>query len=149
LWPQVLSEMQKKLRYNPADKFVCLVVEPASASGGGGGGVVGVVEVSFIAEKEILASLEAGTQGFPYIASMAVDPGVRRQGAATAMLGAAQGVAGAWRERQALLHVYQDNAPAVDLYRAAGYETIFADASWWAKLAVRPRFLMRKRFPAL
>ena len=31
---QVLSEMQKKLRYNPADRFVCLVVEAADGSGG-------------------------------------------------------------------------------------------------------------------
>lgn len=138
---QVLSEMQKKLRYNPADRFVCLVVEGVQ-----GEGVVGVVEVALLGEKEkeIMQSLEPDTAAFAYVASMAVAPAVRRRGAASALLAATERVAALWGERQSLLHVYQDNAPAVQLYQANGYKTIFQDAPWLARLAVRPRFLMRK-----
>ena len=77
---------------------------------------------------------------------MAVDPSTRRKGAATAMLTAAELIAQRWDEQQSLLHVYQDNTPAVEVYKANGYEIIFQDAPWLAKLAVRPRFLMRKQF---
>jgi ribosomal protein S18 acetylase RimI-like enzyme len=77
---------------------------------------------------------------------MAVDTACRRQGVASAMLLAAERVAARWGEAQTLLHVYQDNAPAIAVYEAAGYDVIFQDAPWLAKLAVRPRFLMRKQF---
>lgn len=152
--------MSKKLRYNPEDRFVCLVVESAKNSSSSysatttasqsntssNNQVVGVVEVSYIDEKEILKSLEPGTTWFVYVASMAVDPGCRRQGVATAMMEAAEQVALRWDEEQTLLHVYQDNTPAIELYKVNGYETIFQDPSWLARVAVRPRFLMRKRF---
>ena len=108
----------------------------------------GVVEVSYLDEKEVLQSLEPGTQGFIYVASMAVDPAQRRRGAATALLAAAEAVALAWDEGQATLHVYQDNASAIELYERRGFEIIYKDAPWLARLAVRPRFLMRKRFGA-
>jgi len=81
---EVLSEMQKKLKYNPVDKFVLLVVERVGPAGGASP-VEGVVEVSFIDEKEVLQSLEPGTEGVAYVASMAVAPSARRgrgQGAA-------------------------------------------------------------------
>ena len=137
---EVLSEMQKKLRYNPVDRFACLVVERAD----GTGRVEGVVEVSYIDEKEVLSSLEPGTQGVVYVASMAVAPSARRQGAAKALLEGAVGVAKEWGETQAVLHVYQDNQPAVALYAKEGFSTIFQDSPLWAKVGVRPRFLMRK-----
>lgn len=147
--------MQKKLRFNPEDLFISLVVEPAAAtqqqagSGGsdsGGPGVVGVVEVSYIATKEVLARLEPGTQGFCYVASMVVAPAWRRRGAAQALLAGAELAAGAWEERQTLLYVYQDNAPAVQLYRAAGYHALHSEKRLFGGLGGRPRHLMRKRW---
>lgn len=144
---EVLSEMQKKLKYNPLDKFVCLVVERTDKNNGRERGetvVEGVVEVSYIDEKEVLASLEPGTPGVVYVASMAVAPSARRQGAAKALLDGAVEVTKEWREEKAVLHVYQDNEPAVRLYSDAGFETIFQDSPLWAKVGVRPRFLMRK-----
>jgi ribosomal protein S18 acetylase RimI-like enzyme len=153
---EVLSEMNKKLKYNPEDRFVCLVAEDVSklknsnnSTDGGGGNefadaVVGVVEVSYIDEKEVLSSLEPGRTGVTYIQSMAVDLSRRRQGAAVAMLMAAEQVAMEWSQQLAVLHVYQDNDSAVKLYKKQGFEIIFQDAPWLAKLAVRPRFLMRK-----
>ena len=136
---EVLSEMQKKLKYNPSHRFVCLVVEPV-----GENGPVGVVEVSYIDEKEVLQSLEPGTQGVVYIASMTVSSDVRRQGAAKALLEAAEEVTKEWNEDKCVLHVYQDNSAAIALYEKQGFETIFGDAAWLAKVAVRPRFLMKK-----
>lgn len=138
---EVVSEMNKKLKYNPADRFVCLVVEERNGSV-----PIGVVEVSYIDVKEILKSLEPGTEGFVYIASMAVDTEYRRRGVASALLKGAENVAKRWDEKQALLHVYQDNVPAVELYKNREYEIIYQDAPWLAKLAVRPRYLMRKKW---
>jgi ribosomal protein S18 acetylase RimI-like enzyme len=156
---EVLSEMNKKLKYNPEDRFVCLVAEDVSKinkySNNSNGdemntpsaeAVVGVVEVSYINEKEVLSSLEPGRTGVTYIQSMAVDVKRRRQGVAAAMLTAAEQVAIEWSQQLAVLHVYQDNESAVKLYKKQGFEIIFQDAPWLAKLAVRPRFLMRKNF---
>jgi ribosomal protein S18 acetylase RimI-like enzyme len=155
---EVLSEMNKKLKYNPEDRFVCLVAEDVSklknnnttsdddASSTTAEAIVGIVEVSYIDEKEVLSSLEPGRTGVTYIQSMAVDVSRRRQGAAAAMLTAAEQVAIEWSQQLAVLHVYQDNESAVKLYKKQGYSIIFQDAPWLAKLAVRPRFLMRKNF---
>jgi len=104
------------------------------------------VEVSYIDEKEVLKSLDPGVERFVYIASMAVESSQRRRGAASALLSAAEQAARAWGEDQAVLHVYQDNTSAIELYKKRGYEIIYGDAAWLARLAVRPRFLMRKRF---
>ncbi|KAI3429741.1 hypothetical protein D9Q98_010056 [Chlorella vulgaris] len=145
---EVLSEMQKKLKYNPDDMFVLLVVEPASPSGSstsssngsGSPGVVGVVEVSYIGERETLSLLEPGTEGFCYVASMVVAPSWRRRGAAAALLAAAEEAAAAWDERQLLLHVYPENESALALYGQAGFEVLRQQSKPFAKT----RVLMRK-----
>lgn len=145
------AEMLKKLKFNPDDMFVSLVIELAAPSSEGSSArdvlsPIGVVEISYIAQRETLALLDPGTEGYCYIASMVVAPTWRRRGAAAALLAAAEAAAAAWNERQALLHVYQDNEPAVQLYRKAGYEVIHQQNKLWATLGVRPRFLMRKRW---
>jgi ribosomal protein S18 acetylase RimI-like enzyme len=140
--------MQKKLKYNPDDMFVLLVVEPASPSGSstsssngsGSPGVVGVVEVSYIGERETLSLLEPGTEGFCYVASMVVAPSWRRRGAAAALLAAAEEAAAAWDERQLLLHVYPENESALALYGQAGFEVLRQQSKPFAKT----RVLMRK-----
>lgn len=141
---QVLSEMNNKLKYNPEDRFVCLVAEEVRGSSNGNINVVGIVEISYITEKEVLASIGPGTEGVAYIQSMAVDSARRRMGAASALLSAAEKVVQEWGEDLAVLHVYQDNKTAVNLYEKRGFSIIFQDAPWLAKLAVRPRYLMRK-----
>ena len=155
---EVLSEMQKKLRYNPTDLFLSLVLEEASAAAAEVRGsssssssssskrpaVVGAVELSYISEPQILQHLEPGTEAFCYIASMMVAPDLQRRGGAVALLAAAERAAAAWDETQALLQVYQDNAGAVQLYRRQGYEVVHAQKpALWVS---RPRFLMRKRW---
>ena len=144
--------MVKKLKYNPVDRFVCLVAEdmnkaarsPNKDKENAKSAVVGIVEITFIDEKEVLASLPPGTPGVAYIQSMAVDSSCRRGGVASAMLVAAERVGREWGEGLAVLHVYQDNVAAVKLYEKQGFEVIFQDAPWLAKLAMRPRYLMRK-----
>lgn len=108
----------------------------------------GGVEVSFIANADTLRLLEPGTQGYCYVASMVVAPGWRRRGAARALLAAAEAAVAAWDERQAVLQVYQDNAPAVQLYESQGYEVIGGKQG--GKMGLlgggRPRYTMRKRW---
>ena len=206
--------MQKKIKCNPDDLFCSLVLEPAgaarlggsgssgsdveassaareaSSSGGAHPGVVGVVEISYVNNKETLALLPPGTQGksdvtpqphtstashlltlpspqltrppsathatliccvcchpsppagYCYVASMVVAPAWRRRGGAQALLRAAELAAEAWDEQQAVLHVYQDNDPAVQAYKAAGYEVLHS----LNKLFARPRHVMIKRW---
>ena len=140
---EVLSEMMRKIRFNPADRFVCLVAEYTQQQDNLQD-VVGVVEVSYIDEKEVLQSLEPGTPGVVYLASMTVDPEYRKKGVAKLLLRAAFEVTKEWNEKQCVLHVYQDNSEAVGLYKGAGFSTIFQDAAWLARVAVRPRFLMKR-----
>ena len=54
------------------------------------------------------------------MACMAVDRAARRTGAASALLGAAERLAGKWRQNWVLLHVYADNLPGVRLYHRNG-----------------------------
>lgn len=155
---EVLSEMQKKLKYNSTDDFLCLVIEPTNTAklfdgksrepSTSGSVVCGVIEVSLLAEKEVLDALKsfnANVEIFSYISSMCVDPPCRRKGAASALLQAAEKKTKLWRQDQAVLHVYQDNEGAIALYSRAGYEIIQQDASWYSMLGMRPRYLMRKR----
>jgi ribosomal protein S18 acetylase RimI-like enzyme len=106
----------------------------------------GVIEISYIAAKETLKLLEPGTDAFCYIASMVVAPAWRRRGGAAALLAAAEAAAAAWEERQTLLHVHQDNLPAIQLYERFGYEVIHQTNNTFAGLGPKPRYLMRKRW---
>lgn len=53
---------------------------------------------------------------YAYVACMAVSRAERRRGAASALLAAAERVAGRWAQNWVLLHVYCDNFPAQRLY---------------------------------
>lgn len=141
---EVLAEMMKKVQFNPVDRFVLLVVEDVDREDAE---IVGAMEISWIDIQHVLDELnEPGVTAVPYLASMAVDPSFRRSGAATALLEAAESLAClVWEEPRAVLHVYQDNEPAIELYKRRGYEIVFADAGWWKRLGARPRFLMRKQ----
>ena len=57
---------------------------------------------------------------YAYVACMAVDRESRRTGAATALLGAAERMAGKWQQNFVLLHTYADNFPGLRLYHRNG-----------------------------
>ena len=59
---------------------------------------------------------------YAYVACMAVDRDSRRTGAATALLGAAERMAGKWQQNFVLLHTYADNFPGLRLYHRNGCE---------------------------
>ena len=59
-------------------------------------------------------------ESYAYVACMAVDRDARRTGAATALLGAAERMAGKWQQNFVLLHTYADNFPGLRLYHRNG-----------------------------
>jgi hypothetical protein len=82
-----------------------------------------------------------------YLASMAVDPRARRQGAARAMLAAAERLAACWGLGVMALHVYGDNVAALRLYERDGWREVERERGWWVGLipGKRARVLMAKR----
>ena len=61
-------------------------------------------------ELEALSSRGLNESGYAYLTSMAVSPGWRRKGIASALLSAAERVAGKWWQNWVLLHVYDTDA---------------------------------------
>lgn len=113
--------------------------------------IAGVVEVSLVADREVLGALRQGKALGPdldtvaYLASMATSPDVRRRGVARLLLRGAEAVAARWGDHLTL-HVYADNAPAVSLYKSAGFEAVWRDHGLAAALTLqRPRLLMHKQ----
>lgn len=83
--------------------------------------------------------------GPPYLANLAVEPAMRRQGVAEALLSTCEQEAQAWGRRQIDLHVMENNLPARQLYLKAGYQIQHREANWRTQLFQRPqRFLLRK-----
>ncbi|EIE24293.1 acyl-CoA N-acyltransferase [Coccomyxa subellipsoidea C-169] len=140
---EVLSGLQQKMKYSHKDGFCCLVASAASDPDK----IVGVVEVSLQGEKEELNCLaEKGfaEESYAYVACMAVDRNARRGGAASALLGAAERMAGKWQQNWVLLHVYGDNFPGIRLYHRNGYADLHIDPEWWGFMGRRRRVLMAK-----
>lgn len=71
-------------------------------------------------ELRILQEKGFEEESYAYVACMAVSRNARRSGAATALLGAAERMAGKWRQNFVLLHTYADNFPGLRLYHANG-----------------------------
>jgi ribosomal protein S18 acetylase RimI-like enzyme len=71
-------------------------------------------------ELRSLAAKGFREESYAYVACMAVERGARRGGAASALLGAAERLAGKWRQNWVLLHVYADNFPGLRLYHRNG-----------------------------
>ncbi|KAK9835312.1 hypothetical protein WJX81_000957 [Elliptochloris bilobata] len=65
-----------------------------------------------------------------YVANMAVAPGFRRRGAATALLRSCARLATLWGQDSLWLHVDADNAAALRLYDAAGFSLHLEDGGW-------------------
>jgi GNAT superfamily N-acetyltransferase len=84
----------------------------------------------------------------PYLANLAVEPAMRRQGVAEALLNTCEREVQAWGRRQIDLHVMENNLPARQLYLKAGYQIQHREANWQTQLFQRPqRFLLRKSLP--
>ncbi|GIL85585.1 hypothetical protein Vretimale_13317 [Volvox reticuliferus] len=125
----------------------------SSSSGGGShesfadfgaASLVGSVEVSLMRAREVLSELPRSVREYAYISSMCVRLSVRRRGAAQALMAAAEAQARRWRQPHLALHVYKDNAPAVELYRRCGMRVIAEDPSWKGMIGMRLRLLMYK-----
>ncbi len=73
-------------------------------------------------QEELRVLQENGFEedSYAYVACMAVDREARRTGAATALLGAAERMAGKWQQNFVLLHTYADNFPGLRLYHRNG-----------------------------
>ncbi|GIL59664.1 hypothetical protein Vafri_14397 [Volvox africanus] len=130
-----------------------ITVSKSSSSGGGShqnvadlGAVslVGSVEVSLMRAHEVLRELPRSVSEYAYISSMCVRLSVRRRGAAQALMAAAEAQARRWRQPHLALHVYKDNAPAVELYRRCGMRVIAEDPAWKGMIGMRLRLLMYK-----
>ncbi|GLC77767.1 hypothetical protein PLESTB_000957700 [Pleodorina starrii] len=129
--------------------------------GGGGGMLVGSVEISLMQEREVLKALprtplptptQADGGGdddcYAYVSSMCVRTASRRRGVAQALMAAAEAQAQLWRQRRLALHVYKDNAAAVELYLRCGLRVLAEDPGWKAMLpGGRVRLLMYKEVP--
>jgi ribosomal-protein-alanine N-acetyltransferase len=67
------------------------------------------------------------------VITLAVAPSHRRQGVARALLEAGLGLAGQAGAEAMFLEVAADNGPAIDLYRAAGFETVGRRAGYYKR----------------
>lgn len=76
--------------------------------------------VSVQEELKVLRERGFKEDSYAYLACMAVARDARRSGAATALLGAAERMAGKWQQNFVLLHTFADNFPGLRLYHANG-----------------------------
>jgi ribosomal protein S18 acetylase RimI-like enzyme len=143
---EVRDALRQKMGALDDETFVALVAESSDNGGGGsGGGPLGVIELTLLADAEVLRHLP-GNIRYAYISSMAVAAASRRRGMASALLDAAHARAAAW-DQPVALHVYDDNATAISCYKAAGYEEVARDAGWRKLVGGRVRVLMILRRP--
>lgn len=79
--------------------------------------VIYVVQASVYHQEELAALQSKGLEesSYAYITSMAVSSGWRRRGIASALLGAAERIAGKWWQNWVLLHVYNSDAAGESL----------------------------------
>jgi ribosomal protein S18 acetylase RimI-like enzyme len=138
---EVRDALRQKMGALDDEAFVLLVAE----SDDGGGGPLGVIELTLLADADVLRHLP-GSARYAYISSMAVAAASRRRGMASALLDAAHARAAAW-DQPVALHVYDDNATALACYRAAGYEEVARDPGWRKLVGGRVRVLMILRRP--
>ncbi|KAG2502139.1 hypothetical protein HYH03_000627 [Edaphochlamys debaryana] len=119
----------------------------SGAASGSGRRLVGVVEVSIMDEKPVLRQLPSNRLEYAYVSSMCVAGAMRRQGVAQALMAAAEEQARLWRQSNLALHVYKDNAPAVQLYNGCGMRVLGEDPGWKVLFGDRVRLLMYKNLP--
>lgn len=133
---EVVSTLKQKLKFdtNTPDSFSCLVAERA-------GTLTGVADVSRQSDRDVLRKLPSTQDAYAYLSSMAVDPSCRRQGAAQALLAAAERMAGEWDLRYLALHLHDGNEAALRLYQRYGFAQVDRQTPF---LVGRTRLLMVK-----
>eukprot|EP00249_Psilotum_nudum_P011027 c22925_g1_i1 orf=82-501(+) len=126
-----------------ADRYDCLVAD--SWQENERKSIVGVVDVTVLAEKDVLRNLP-GAQEYLYVSGMAVDITHRRQKVATMLLQACDVKAMQWGLEFLILHAYENDIAARRLYSKAGYTVISRDPSWISTwLGRRQRVVLAKR----
>ncbi|KAK9842750.1 hypothetical protein WJX74_001754 [Apatococcus lobatus] len=137
----VISIITAKLKYTTKDEFKCLVVPAQDPSKG----FVGIIELSKLSDEKVLRAIpEPAPDYLCYLACMAVDARLRRQGIATALLAAAQVQAAKWRMKWMALDVFADNATALACYEACGFKIIRRDEPMRRLIGQRLRVTMAK-----
>eukprot|EP00899_Mesostigma_viride_P023190 jgi/Mesvir1/4055/Mv22183-RA.1 len=109
--------------------------------------LVGVVDMAVLHDADVLQHLPEDEEEYVYLSGMAVAEDLRRRGVATALLAGAESMAaGVWGFNYAVLHVYEKNAAAVQLYARNGFTVVDRDPLWSSEWLGRPRrLLMIKR----
>lgn len=106
----------------PRVELVVASSEPVRASADGPAGPTGVAGFALVTAPG------TGRHGDPedaaYLSLLAVDPRAQGHGLGRSLLRAAVAGAGAAGHGRALLHALDDNAPALRLYRSAGFRPV-------------------------
>ncbi|MGK7891915.1 MAG: N-acetyltransferase family protein [Leptolyngbyaceae cyanobacterium] len=138
----IQADLQQRFRLHQqqANQYCCMVavcsqvpdrVNPA-------GEVIGTVEMS----RRYQYIWPSWSQGYTYIANLAVRPRYRRQGIAASLLQACEEVALRWGFSHLQLHVREDNQAARYLYEQVGYRVNRVDFNLGTLIFQQPRTLL-------
>ncbi|WOH11650.1 hypothetical protein DCAR_0831140 [Daucus carota subsp. sativus] len=140
---EVYQGLIYRLRNSAADRYACLVAEASNESLGN---LVGVVDVTFLRDDDVLEHLPGETDEYLYVSGIAVSTDFRRQKVATALLKACDIVAVEWGAPYLVLRAYEDDLGARTLYRNAGYTVVSGDPPWTSTwIGRKRRVLMIKK----
>ncbi|XP_078434244.1 acyl-CoA N-acyltransferases (NAT) superfamily protein isoform X2 [Wolffia australiana] len=144
----VLQALIYRMKNSPPDRYACLVAEPRDSSNPESTSpqcLVGVVDVSIQRELDVLKHLEE-VEEYLYVSGIAVLKSWRRRRVASALLRACDAQSIIWGCTHMVLHAYEDDKSAQELYKKAGYEVV-SDDPWWVNpwLGKRRRVLMIKK----
>lgn len=140
---EVLAGLLYRLRNSPSDRYACLVAVPESSTSKQQDELVGVVDVTVLADGDVLQHLD-GAKQYLYVSGIAVSKTHRRKKVATALLKACEVVSALWGYRYLVLRAYEDDWGARALYENAGYRVVSGDPPWLAWVGRKRRILMLK-----
>jgi len=124
--------------------YICLVA--FSARAGEEELLAGTVEMGV---RSLAPSWMMDNFEYAYLSNLAVSPKYRRQGVAEQLLISCEEVALKWGFNDLYLHVLENNSPAKNLYKKAGYRLKDTESNWGSLLFGKPRKLfLRKRIRA-
>lgn len=124
---EVYQGLIYRLRSSAADRYACLVAEPSNECPEN---LVGVVDVTFLRDHDVLKNLPGETDEYLYVSGIAVSTNFRRQKVATALLKACDVLSVQWGAAYLVLRAYEDDLGARTLYTNAGYTVVSRDPPW-------------------
>lgn len=139
----IYEDLRQRLR-SPASSNHIFLVAIASLNSGSDTRVfiAGTIEITLRA----VYTFYVRNSYYPYLSNLAVHTRFRRQGVAQKLLKACEDVAVERGFHELFLHVVENNYPARQLYRKAGYQIQRLDPFWHCWLLRKPRrLLLRKR----